>query len=130
MFDRLYEDWTTLKSFQGTRGVLKLMAKVIYLVRRHAKPRTTLIKKCAKASAEGIVATQPKNITRQMDAEAIAQIIEAEFAKEHFSGVAPSMGTGFVNGRVRDAHRISQSEIPCLIASSSSIQKGDTARER
>jgi hypothetical protein len=57
--------------------MLKLMAKVIYLVRRHAKPRTTLIKKCAKASAEGIVPTQPENITRQMDAEAIAQIIEA-----------------------------------------------------
>ena len=50
----------TLQSFQGTRGVLKLMAKGIYLVRRHAKPRTTLIKKCAKASAERIVATQPK----------------------------------------------------------------------
>jgi len=106
--------------------MLKLMAKVIYLVRRHAKPRTTLIKKCAKASAEGIVATSQ----RQMDAEAIAQIIEAEFAKESFSGVAPSMGTEFVKGKVRDAHRISQSEIPCLIASSSSIQKSDTARER
>ena len=30
VFDRLYEDWTTLQSFQRTRGVLKLMAKVIY----------------------------------------------------------------------------------------------------
>ena len=30
IFDRLYEDWTTLDSFQRTRGVLKLMAKVIY----------------------------------------------------------------------------------------------------
>jgi predicted AAA+ superfamily ATPase len=30
VFDRLYEDWTTLESFQRTRGVLKLMAKVIY----------------------------------------------------------------------------------------------------
>ncbi len=30
VFDRLYEDWTTLDSFQRTRGVLKLMAKVIY----------------------------------------------------------------------------------------------------
>lgn len=30
VFDRLYEDWTTLESFQRTRGVLKLMAKTIY----------------------------------------------------------------------------------------------------
>lgn len=30
IFDRLYEDWTTLESFQRTRGVLKLMARVIY----------------------------------------------------------------------------------------------------
>lgn len=30
VFDRLYEDWTTLEGFQRTRGVLKMMAKVIY----------------------------------------------------------------------------------------------------
>lgn len=30
VFDRLYEDWTTLETFQRTRGVLKLMARVIY----------------------------------------------------------------------------------------------------
>ena len=29
-FERLYEDWTTIEGFQRTRGVLKLMAKVIY----------------------------------------------------------------------------------------------------
>ncbi len=29
VFDRLYEDWSTLEGFQRTRGVLKLMAKVI-----------------------------------------------------------------------------------------------------
>src|SRR5262249_12510778 len=29
VFDRLYEDWATLDGFQRTRGVLKLMAKVI-----------------------------------------------------------------------------------------------------
>jgi predicted AAA+ superfamily ATPase len=29
-FERLYEDWTTIDGFQRTRGVLKLMAKVIY----------------------------------------------------------------------------------------------------
>ncbi len=29
VFDRLYEDWTTLENFQRTRGVLRLMAKVI-----------------------------------------------------------------------------------------------------
>jgi predicted AAA+ superfamily ATPase len=29
-FDRLYDDWTTIDGFQRTRGVLKLMAKVIY----------------------------------------------------------------------------------------------------
>ena len=30
IFDRLYKDWTTIEGFQRTRGVLKLMAKVIY----------------------------------------------------------------------------------------------------
>lgn len=30
VFDRLYEDWSSLESFQRTRGVLKLMAKVIH----------------------------------------------------------------------------------------------------
>jgi len=30
IFDRLYQDWSTLEGFQRTRGVLKLMAKVIY----------------------------------------------------------------------------------------------------
>lgn len=30
VFDRLYEDWATIDGFQRTRGVLKLMAQVIY----------------------------------------------------------------------------------------------------
>jgi len=30
VFDRLYEDWSTLESFQRTRGVLRLMATVIH----------------------------------------------------------------------------------------------------
>lgn len=30
IFDRLYEDWTTLEGFQRTRGVLKFMAHVIH----------------------------------------------------------------------------------------------------
>lgn len=30
VFTQLYEEWTTLENFQRTRGVLKLMAKVIY----------------------------------------------------------------------------------------------------
>jgi predicted AAA+ superfamily ATPase len=30
VFAQLYEQWTTIDGFQRTRGVLKLMAKVIY----------------------------------------------------------------------------------------------------
>lgn len=30
VFDRLYEDWSTLENFQRTRGVLKMMAKMIH----------------------------------------------------------------------------------------------------
>lgn len=30
VFDRLYEDWSTLENFQRTRGVLKMMAKMIF----------------------------------------------------------------------------------------------------
>ncbi|HQJ01840.1 MAG TPA: Swt1 family HEPN domain-containing protein [Flexilinea sp.] len=30
LFDRLYEDWSTLERFQRTRGVLRMMAAVIY----------------------------------------------------------------------------------------------------
>ena len=33
-FDRLYQDWSSLEKFQRTRGVLKLMAKVIYRLRQ------------------------------------------------------------------------------------------------
>ena len=29
LFDRLYQDWSTLERFQRTRGVLRLMASVI-----------------------------------------------------------------------------------------------------
>ena len=38
MFDRLYEDWATIDGFQRTRGVLKLMAKVIYRLWKDANP--------------------------------------------------------------------------------------------
>ena len=34
VFDRLYKDWSSLDSFQRTRGVLKLMAKVIHALWR------------------------------------------------------------------------------------------------
>lgn len=30
LFDRLYNDWSTLDKFQRTRGVLRLMASVIH----------------------------------------------------------------------------------------------------
>ena len=30
VFTQLYEEWTTIQNFQRTRGVLKLMAKVIH----------------------------------------------------------------------------------------------------
>ena len=30
VFDRLYKDWSTLERFQRTRGVLRLMAGVVY----------------------------------------------------------------------------------------------------
>jgi len=38
VFDRLYEDWTTLQAFQRTRGVLKLMAKVIHRLWKDQNP--------------------------------------------------------------------------------------------
>src|ERR1700723_367235 len=38
VFDRIYEDWTTLQNFQRTRGVLKLMAKVIYRLWKDQNP--------------------------------------------------------------------------------------------
>ena len=34
LFDRLYEDWSTLERFQRTRGVLRLMSTVIYALWR------------------------------------------------------------------------------------------------
>ena len=35
LFDRLYEDWSTLEKFQRTRGVLRLMAAVIHELWSH-----------------------------------------------------------------------------------------------
>lgn len=37
VFDRLYEDWSTLDNFQRTRGVLKLMAKAVYRLWRDGR---------------------------------------------------------------------------------------------
>jgi len=54
------------------------------LDRRRAQLRTTLIKKCAKAAAEKIVQSFPKNIARELNLEVTAAIIEAEFQKEKF----------------------------------------------
>ena len=51
------------------------------LVRRHAQLRTALIKKCAKAAAETIVQSFPKDIARDLNLEVTAAIIEAEFQK-------------------------------------------------
>ena len=38
VFDRLYKDWSSLDGFQRTRGVLKLMAKVIHKLWKDASP--------------------------------------------------------------------------------------------
>jgi predicted AAA+ superfamily ATPase len=35
LFDRLYSDWSSLETFQRTRGVLRLMAKVIHILWEH-----------------------------------------------------------------------------------------------
>lgn len=43
VFDRLYEDWTTLDGFQRTRGVLKLMAKVIYRLWQDQNPDALIL---------------------------------------------------------------------------------------
>jgi predicted AAA+ superfamily ATPase len=42
LFDRLYEDWSTLERFQRTRGVLRLMSAVIYAL-WHASDAAPLI---------------------------------------------------------------------------------------
>jgi len=42
LFDRLYEDWSTLEKFQRTRGVLRLMSKVIHAL-WHAGDASPLI---------------------------------------------------------------------------------------
>lgn len=38
LFDRLYEDWSTLERFQRTRGVLRLMSTVIYALWQGSDP--------------------------------------------------------------------------------------------
>jgi predicted AAA+ superfamily ATPase len=38
LFDRLYSDWSTLEKFQRTRGVLRLMAKVVHALWRAQDP--------------------------------------------------------------------------------------------
>lgn len=43
LFDRLYKDWSSLDNFQRTRGVLKLMAKVIHLLRKDNDKKTLIM---------------------------------------------------------------------------------------
>jgi predicted AAA+ superfamily ATPase len=45
LFDRLYNDWSTLDKFQRTRGVLRLMAAVIHTL-WHRDDRNLLIQNC------------------------------------------------------------------------------------
>ncbi len=43
LFDRLFEDWSTLEKFQRTRGVLKLMAAVVHALWERQDPNLLIL---------------------------------------------------------------------------------------
>lgn len=63
LFDRLYSDWSTLDKFQRTRGVLRLMAKVIHFLWQQ-NDRSLIILPANVPMAEGQVQSE---LTRYLE---------------------------------------------------------------
>ena len=63
LFDRLYQDWSTLEKFQRTRGVLRLMAAVIYAL-WESEDKSLLITPATVPVGQGTVQFE---LTRYMD---------------------------------------------------------------
>ncbi|MDR2049716.1 MAG: DUF499 domain-containing protein [Treponema sp.] len=73
IFDRLYDDWATIEHFQKTRGVLRLMAAVIYDLYRNNDSSAMIMPGSIAVSKSGI----RDELTRYLP-EAWSPIIENE----------------------------------------------------
>lgn len=92
LFDRLYGEWSTLERFQRTRGVLRLMATVIYDLWSR-DDRSLLIMPGTLPLGEGPVVSELKNYLDEAWAPVIAKDVDGENATPlHLDNENPTFG--------------------------------------
>ena len=92
LFDRLYGEWSTLERFQRTRGVLRLMATVIYELWRR-DDRSLLIMPGTLPLGEGPVVSELKNYLDEAWVPVIAKDVDGENATPlHLDNENPTFG--------------------------------------
>ena len=126
VFDRLYEDWTTIEGFQRTRGVLKLMAKVIYRLWKDHNTDLMILPGSLPLYDGGtrnelnyyLVAGWDAVIERDIDGDR-AETTELESKEPRF---------GAVNAARRVARTIYLGSAPASVATTAGIRGLDRAR--
>ena len=92
LFDRLYGEWSTLERFQRTRGVLRLMATVIYELWRR-DDRSLLIMPGTLPLGEGPIVSELKNYLDEAWVPVIATDVDGENATPlHLDNENPTFG--------------------------------------
>ena len=92
LFDRLYGEWSTLERFQRTRGVLRLMATVIYELWRR-DDRSLLVMPGTLPLGEGPVVSELKNYLDEAWVPVIAKDVDGENATPlHLDNENPTFG--------------------------------------
>ena len=92
LFDRLYGEWSTLERFQRTRGVLRLMATVIYELWQR-DDRSLLIMPGTLPLGEGPIVSELKNYLDESWVPVIAKDVDGENATPlHLDNENPTFG--------------------------------------
>ena len=95
LFDRLYEDWSTLERFQRTRGVLRLMSAVIYALWQAGDAAPLIMPGGVPLDSERV----RSELTQYLEDD-FKPIIDADIDGEG-STPAGSTGTGRCSGSVQ-----------------------------
>lgn len=92
LFDRLYGEWSTLERFQRTRGVLRLMATVIYELWK-GDDRSLLIMPGTLPLGEGPVVSELKNYLDEAWVPVISKDVDGENSTPlHLDNESPTFG--------------------------------------
>ncbi len=122
LFDRLYEDWSTLERFQRTRGVLRLMASVIHAlwIRNERSP---LIMPSSLPLDEQAVQTEA---TRYLE-DAWVPVIESDIDGPNSLPITLDKGDGSL-GRYSAARRVARTIYLGSAATQQAANRGVDAR--